>query len=68
MGVFKTENEYMKRISPKMYEDTPKAVLAALLVSYLDRCGEGENVDEAIRKEWEILNLNEIVTQKAPKG
>ena len=65
MGVFKTENEYQKAIDPALYADTPKAVFAALLVSYLQRLGiEFSDVDAAIREEWQALYDSEIVPQK----
>ena len=64
-GVFKTENEYQKTIDRALYEDTPKAVFAALLVSYLQRMGiEFSEVDKAIAQEWQALYEAEIVPQK----
>lgn len=64
-GVFKTENEYQKMIDPALYADTPKAVFAALVVSYLNRLGvEFSDVDAAIREEWQALYDAEIVPQK----
>lgn len=65
MGVFKTENEYQKTIDPALYADTPKAVFAAMVVSYLNRLGvEFGDVDAAIREEWQALYAAEIVPQK----
>ncbi len=65
MGVFKSENEYQKSIDPALYADTPKAVFAALLVSYLQRMGvEFEEVNSAIAQEWQALYEAEIVPQK----
>ena len=65
MGVFKTNNEYQQTIDPALYADTPKAVLAALVVSYLNRLGvEFSDVDAEIRKEWQALYDAEIVPQK----
>ena len=65
MGVFKTENEYQKAIDPALYTDTPKAVFAALLVSYMQRLGiDFGDVDQAIRDEWQALIDAGIITQK----
>lgn len=61
----KQENEYQKAIDRALYEDTPKAVFAAVLVSYLNRMGvEFEEVDRAIAQEWQALYEAEIVPQK----
>lgn len=62
----KTMNEYARRITPRIFEDTPKAVFAALCVSYLDRLGVSpDNIDKEIANEWATLNANGI-TQKLP--
>jgi len=61
----KQDNEYQKAIDRALYEDTPKAVFAAVLVSYLNRMGvEFEEVDRAIAQEWQALYEAEIVPQK----
>ena len=60
----KTMNEYARRITPRIYEDTPKAVFAALCVSLMDRLGM-ENPDVELANEWAILTANGI-TQKLP--
>lgn len=72
-GVFKKSNEYADLISRRLYEETPKAVLAALLVSFIDRCSGGNlegwaDMDKALLEEWDILHQNGIVPQKPPKG
>lgn len=69
MGVFKTENEYQKLLTVKFYEQCPKAVLAALTVSYaLNYKGVAMNeVTAELLAEWKTLNANGIVSQKAPK-
>ena len=65
MGVFKTENEYMIQIDQKVYADTPKAVLAAIVVSLLFKDGvEVDVVTDALLNEWAALNENGIVPQK----
>jgi hypothetical protein len=51
------------------YDQTPKAVIAAIAMSFAILLEE-ENVEEAknrILKEWSILHSNGIVPQK-PKG
>lgn len=65
-GIFKTENAYQKVLSRKLYERMPKAVLAAIAVSYASRqTNEDFSLVEAeILKEWSILNANGIVPQK----
>jgi len=63
----KLGNEYQQAIS-EIYDRTPKAVLAAIAVSYAS-CG-GDNLDEAqaaILAEWNALHWNGIVPQKPPK-
>lgn len=69
MGVFKTENDYQKMISRELYEKTPKAVLASLVVSFLlNFKGVNESaIDSEIIHEWKTLNDNGIVPQKSPK-
>lgn len=67
-GASKVMNEYAIAIGGTLYAETPKAVFAALLVSYLKR--DGVSFDElppAIVKEWEVLHDNGIVPQEPPK-
>jgi len=68
-GVFKTENDYQKLISPEVYDKTPKAVFAALCVSLFTNWANKafEDIDAAIKEEWETLNANGIVPQKSIK-
>jgi hypothetical protein len=68
-GVFKSTNEYMRQINGGLYEDTPKAVFAALVVSFLDQLSGGDehDIDAEIIQEWSALYLNGIVPQKPPK-
>jgi len=65
-GVFKKENEYQKAISRELYEKTPKAVFAALCVSLFTNWANYpfEEIDKAIKEEWDVLNKNGIVPQK----
>lgn len=67
-GVFKTQNDYQKCIS--FYEDCPKAVLAAIAVSYaLRQCNEDfEKLNEEILNEWRCLYESGIVPQKPIKS
>ena len=68
-GVFKTENDYQKCISRELYEKTPKAVFAALVVSLMaNHQGiEFADIDGQILYEWDTLLQNGIVPQKPPK-
>jgi hypothetical protein len=69
MKGFKTSNEYAKQIDRKLFELMPKTVLAALVVSYLDRLsgGEDHDINAEILEEWNTLYLNGVVPQKPPK-
>ncbi len=73
MVVNKKSNEYAKVIS-EIYDRTPKAVLAAIAVSYAMMVDDSvdydgfEGVQEAILKEWGILHSNGIVPQKPIKS
>jgi len=67
MAGFKTHNEYAEQLRG-MYDDIPKAVLAAIAVSAMT-CG-GDHLDEAkslIAEEWQALHNQGIVPQ-APRG
>lgn len=60
-------NEYVAAVPRKVYEDTPKAVWAAIAIS-LATCG-GDRLDDAARAvihEWSMLNQNGIVPQAIP--
>lgn len=64
----KTMNEYAGVLSDKLYEQTPKAVFAAIAVSSLS-CG-GDNLKQAedlLLNEWRCLHQNGIVPQKPPR-
>ena len=61
-------NEYEEVIDSQLYASIPKSVIAAILVSYLQRLGVGfDDVDSAIVEEWVILHGQGIVPQKPPK-
>lgn len=65
--VNKISNSYADVIPSEVYENTPKAVWAAIAIS-LATCG-GDRLDEAtqaIIREWGILNENGIVPQAVP--
>ncbi len=67
-GIFKTENEYQSLIDQSFYEKCPKAVFAAIAVSYaVNRGIPLEEVTSELLNEWKTLNGNNIVPQKAPK-
>lgn len=63
----KLHNDYA-RLLGRSYADMPKAVLAAVAVSYATRCLEltlePEPVTQAIRDEWAALHENGIVPQR----
>jgi hypothetical protein len=65
-GVFKINNDYRLLISQQVYEKTPKAVFAALVVSYLlnHQNIKAKDIDKNIREEWANLNAQGIVPQK----
>ncbi len=66
----KISNEYQDMINPLLFERTPKAVLAALLVSeYVNRLGlSGSKIDAAVLNEWTVLYENSIVPQHPPNN
>ena len=61
-------NEYAGCLPSRMYANTPKAVFAALAVSFALRFNEDavDAVPETLRTEWDVLHLNGIVPQAAP--
>lgn len=75
-GVFKMTNEYADVLGYDLYAKMPKAVLAAIAVSFASLQVEGqggESLDrDAIRaamiEEWTILHSNGIIPQKPPKS
>lgn len=66
MRGFKTENDYQKMVSKEFYEKCPKAVLAALAVSFaLNHQGNDEElIEEALLNEWGLLHKQNIIPQK----
>lgn len=68
------QNEYTRAIGMKAFDETPKAVFAAIAISFVMLRGD-ENGDELpanaawnyIRREWKALYDNGIVFQKPPK-
>lgn len=65
----KSKNEYQQRIDPAFYETCPKAVLAAIAVSLLNRLDPTEKLDytSCLHLEWATLHDNGIVPQKPEK-
>lgn len=65
-GVFKKENDYQKLLTREFYDKCPKAVLAAIAVSYvLNHLGtKPEEAEEVILNEWHLLHNNGIIPQK----
>jgi len=68
VAINKTHNDYAAELGP-LFEDMPKAVIAAIAVSMAS--GGGSDMDAAraqIADEWRILHLNGIVPQKPSKS
>ena len=65
-GVFKQQNSYQEMLSLEFYEKCPKAVFAAIAVSFvLNHQGtDSELTEETILKEWGILHQSGIIPQK----
>jgi len=66
MHVLAKGNKYAAELG-RLYDDIPKAVLAAIAVSYAST--GGDHIDDAvpnILREWGILHENGIVPQKPP--
>jgi hypothetical protein len=69
-AINKKSNEYAEVIS-EIYDRIPKAVLAAIAVSFSLILNEGQDFDQVqdtILTEWRILNVNGIVPQKPIKS
>jgi len=64
MRGIKITNEYSRVLGP-LYERMPKAVLAAVVVSFAHRMsGSFDAVPSTIIDEWQALFDNDLVTQK----
>lgn len=64
-GIKKTNN-YVDSIV-RLYRKTPKAVFAAIAVSYAMRLyPEEPNIEEMLLEEWRTLNVCGIIPQKQP--
>ena len=66
----KSSNEYAQAFG-RLYAKVPKAVFAAVALSYASWASgqETANFDEAVTRfieEWRVLNQNGIVPQKPP--
>lgn len=66
-------NEYQETLG-LVFDKMPKAVLAAVAISFLKRLGGGEHdtetpaaIQASIIAEWDILHTNGIVPQKPLK-
>ena len=61
----KARNNYVDGIPLQLYNRIPKAVWAALALSYASQGGENFNgVMDKIFDEWSKLYLNDVVPQK----
>jgi len=66
----KTSNHYADIIPPALYAATPKAVFAAMAVSYAINSSDGDQRGAAetfLREEWAALYAAGIVPQRPPK-
>lgn len=62
----KVQNSYARALP--FYSKIPKAVIAAIAVSFASRGGEDMlGMSQAILREWEALHANGIVKQKPLK-
>ena len=63
----KLSNEYARLLGP-LYADMPKAVLAAIAVSFANRLNDGvfQGVECLLMDEWQALYDNGIVPQRPP--
>ena len=68
-GIIKQTNNYQSQIDTAFFEQCPKAVFAALAVSFCANWANipFEEITKGLRDEWEILYKNGIVPQKPPK-
>lgn len=65
----KKQNEYQRMLSQEFFNKTPKAVFAALAVSFVYNHKEfsKETIEDYLKAEWELLHTQGIVPQK-PKN
>lgn len=68
MAGLKKYNEYSEMITDGLYDKTPKAVFAAIVVSeYINRLNlEPAELNQAILVEWQTLYQNGIIPQRPP--
>lgn len=68
-GIFKKENQYQQQLDGRFYDKCPKAVFAALAVSYAVNHGivSFEEITGELLSEWNNLYNQGIVSQKPPK-
>lgn len=61
----KKTNEYAQQLDLTFYEKIPKAVLAAIAISFAHRIhGESSDTTHNLQDEWRALYTNGIVPQK----
>lgn len=68
-AINKKLNEYVEAIPRELFEDTPKAVWAAIAISFAVNIVAEGDFDEAawaVVREWSILKQNGIVPQSVP--
>lgn len=66
MNIKNVSNQYVNALPVGVFDRTPKAVWAAIAISFAlcDNDGEFDRTLTAILDEWEALYLNHIVSQK----
>jgi hypothetical protein len=67
----KTLTEYVEVIPREVFENTPKAVWAAIAISFaVNLGGEGDfsEAAQAVVREWSALHQNGIVPQAIPSS
>jgi hypothetical protein len=66
----KAHNQYVETLDAGLYADVPKAVWAAIALSFAARVsGDDPGFDGALRaalQEWELLYANGLVPQSVP--
>lgn len=75
MALNKVYNEYADALGTRFYDQTPKAVFAAIAVSALAKGADGlltrewppAELQALVLHEWRALHENGIVPQKPPK-
>lgn len=70
MNLANKPNQYQQAIAPALFDTCPKAVFAAIAVSFLAlQSGDSfEFINGELLREWEVLHKQGIVPQAPPKS